>query len=81
VHQQLPRWETKWSRFGTAPGVLEIVINERGTVDSAVMRVPLNRFYDVYVLNEAKSWRYTPALKDGKPVRYRKAIQVTLPAG
>jgi len=29
------------------------------------------------LLSAATNWRYTPALRDGTPVKYRKLIQIT----
>ena len=59
-------------------GVLEVVINETGTVESAVMRTPINPRYDQMVLSAAKSWKYDPATVSGKPVKYRKLISISL---
>jgi hypothetical protein len=57
-------------------GILEIVINEAGAVESAVMRGSVNRRYDTQLIAATKSWQYKPALLNGKPVPYRKMIQV-----
>jgi|SRR5437867_47686 len=59
-------------------GALEIVIDETGAVESAMMRQSVNSAYDGVALKAAKNWRYTPATVDGKPVKYRKAVQVTV---
>ena len=59
-------------------GVLEVVINEAGTVESAVMRTPINPRYDQMVLSAAKTWKYEPATVSGKPVKYRKLISISL---
>ena len=60
-------------------GVLFIVIDERGGVESAIITVPLERTYDGMVLAAAKTWMYQPAMRNGAPVKYRKRIQLTLP--
>lgn len=57
-------------------GVLELVINEKGVVESATMRESVNPRYDVQLVAAAKSWQYQPATLDGAPVRYRKMVQV-----
>ena len=63
-------------------GVLELVIDERGSVESVVMRVSINPRYDRMVLDAARSWRYRPATHVGVPVKYRKAMQIAVkPAG
>jgi hypothetical protein len=35
-----------------------------------MVRVP-QRMPDTFVLSRAKVWKFTPAMKDGRPVRYR----------
>jgi hypothetical protein len=54
------------------------VIDERGEVESAVMRLPVDPSYDRTAVNAAKSWRYTPATLSGVPVKFRKVIQISL---
>ena len=59
-------------------GVLEVVIDETGKVESAVMRQSMGSIYDNSVLQATKQWRYQPAVKDGKPVKFRKLIQISM---
>jgi hypothetical protein len=59
-------------------GVLEVVINEAGAVESAVMRTSINPRYDLIVLGAAKSWKYQPATMQGAPVKFRKLINISL---
>lgn len=57
-------------------GILEIVINEAGAVESAMMRGSVNPRYDTQLIAATKTWQYRPALLNGKPVPYRKMIQI-----
>ena len=59
-------------------GVLEIVIDASGGVESATMVQPSEPLYDRRLLAAAKSWVYRPARLDGAPVKYRRRIQITL---
>ena len=59
-------------------GILFIVVDERGGVESAILTEPLERTYDSQVLAAARTWTYQPAMRNGAPVKYRKRIQVTL---
>jgi hypothetical protein len=59
-------------------GVLELVIDNSGAVESAMMRVPVNPQYDRIALTAARNWLYQPATLDGAPVKYLKRIQVSL---
>ena len=58
--------------------MIEVTIDESGAVESVVMRQPTSTVYDDLLLAEARKWQYTPAKKDGVPVKFRKMIQFTL---
>ena len=77
VKQDLPRVQRPVLVERT--GVLFIVIDERGGVESAIITEPLDRTYDSMVLADARTWTYQPATRNGAPVKYRKRIQLTLP--
>jgi len=34
--------------------------------------------YDTQALKAAQNWKYMPAMVDGKPVQYRKLVQVNV---
>jgi TonB family protein len=59
-------------------GVVEVVINEAGEVESAVMRAPLTPQFDKLVLSAAQEWQYEPARVNGVPVKFVKRIQVRI---
>jgi hypothetical protein len=59
-------------------GILELVINETGEVESAVMRTPVNPRYDTIVIGTAKGWKYSPATLNGTPVKFRKVIKISI---
>jgi len=59
-------------------GVVEVVVDETGIVESAALRQAVNPQYDAIVLGAAKTWLYKPAMLDGVPVKYRKMIQIVL---
>lgn len=65
-----------------AVGIMEIVIDTEGAVESARLRNPMHPQYDSIAVAAAKKWRYQPAMVDGIPVKFMKRVQVTLtPAG
>jgi hypothetical protein len=76
IKQELPSYPR--DNFPMNRGVLEVVIDEQGEVESAAMRVPVKPTYDGLAVAAAKAWRYTPATLDGKPVKFRKLIQINL---
>jgi hypothetical protein len=59
-------------------GVMTLVISETGEVESVKLNMPVRRMIDIMTLSAAKTWRFAPALKDGKPVRYRKLIWIAV---
>ena len=63
---------------GRGSGILEVVINEKGEVESALMREPVSPAFDAAVLAATRSWRYRPATKDGQAVKYVKRIGVSV---
>jgi hypothetical protein len=76
IRQQIPAFPGKVTLQKS--GVLELVIDPNGNVESAMMRVPVNAQYDRMTTTAAKSWQYQPATVDGTPVKFVKRIQVTL---
>jgi TonB family protein len=59
-------------------GKLEVVIDELGQVESAVMTSSVSQTYDAIVLTAAKAWRFKPATMNGMPVKFRKTVQITI---
>ena len=57
-------------------GVLDVFIDQQGTVERAVMRESVHPIFDALVVDAARSWKYRPALKDGAAVRYLKTIAI-----
>lgn len=76
VRQSVPAYPGRVLQSGAA--VIEVVIDESGGVESAVMEAGLNPMYDRLALTAAKAWQYQPASRNGKPVKYRKRIQISL---
>ena len=77
VKQDIPRFSRPV--LVEKKGMLFVVVDETGRVESAIVTEPTDRVYDQLLLAAAKTWTYRPATRDGPPVRYRKRIQVTLP--
>ncbi len=59
-------------------GLLELIIAEDGSVESAVLRRAISRLYDDLLLAAAKRWKYQPATREGKPVKFRKVIDISI---
>jgi TonB family protein len=81
LRQQMPTIPYNLARSMTnskGAGVLEVTIDEKGRVDEATMREPVNPFFDSVVIAAARSWQYKPATKGGQPVKYMKRIGVSV---
>ena len=78
LKQDLPRPKSAIPASAMGQGVIEVLVDERGQVESAMLRQGVSPLYDRLLLTAAKGWKYRPAMKDGQPVRFRKIIQVTL---
>ena len=78
VRQVLPPFPSTAAVPKQAQGVIEVVIDETGAVEQALIRVPLNAAYDRQALIAARGWIYQPAMLNGKPVKFRKAVQVNV---
>jgi hypothetical protein len=76
LRQELPSIPTAIAPHARERGVLEIVIDELGRVSFMAIRVSVHAHYDPLVLSAARDWRYKPATFAGKPVKYRKVIQI-----
>jgi TonB family protein len=59
-------------------GMLEVLIDENGAVESVLIRQSVSPQYDNLALAAAKAWRYRPATLNGAPVKFRKAVQITV---
>jgi tetratricopeptide (TPR) repeat protein len=80
VARSLPPWRaiSQVERLQTFRGQLELLIDENGKVLSTKMLKPLRPDYDPVLMKSAMSWTFRPAMKDGKPVRYRYLMDMQL---
>lgn len=77
VSQKLPPWQSRPDLRGrTFSGQLELVIDENGTVESVTLVEPIWPQYDAALLQAVRRWRYQPASKAGRPVKFRKLLDI-----
>ena len=78
--QNFPKWNPPSGVAAIVPysGLLEVLVNETGGVDAAVMSRSVFPPYDRSLLVAARTWQYVPAKRNGQPVKYRKVIEVVL---
>jgi hypothetical protein len=63
------------SSWTTRTNVVELIVSNDGTVERARFVGAPQRMPDVLALSRAKVWKFTPAMKDGRPVRYRLLLK------
>jgi tetratricopeptide (TPR) repeat protein len=59
-------------------GLMEINIDELGRVVSMTIRMSIHPAYDSQLLAAARDWKYQPAMVGGRPVKFRKLIQIAV---
>jgi hypothetical protein len=75
INQEMPRYPGIVPLAGMR-GLIEVVIDERGAVESAAMITPVTNAYDKILLTAASRWQFQPALANGVAVKFRKRIQI-----
>lgn len=78
IRQELPPVPGALTSFSRPRGLLEVVIDELGRVVSMSVRESIHPTYDVQLLTAATDWKYEPATRAGRPVRFRRLIQINL---
>ena len=78
IRQEIPIWPAPPNTSPPFVGELEVVIDAAGNVREARLTRPIHPAYDPLVLGSASTWKYRPAIKNGKPVPYRKVITISL---
>jgi hypothetical protein len=80
ISQQLPPWRP--SKLAATrrdyQGAVALVIDESGNVESVALLTSLQPEYNPVLLKAAREWKFRPATKDGRPVRYRKVVGIRL---
>jgi TonB family protein len=81
ISQDMPRWSPPSAgieRLRAYQGVIEVVIDARGAVTAATIRASVHPQYDAELLRMARTWKFKPATKNGKPLAYAKLVEVRL---
>ena len=75
----LQRSEPKYPESATASGttLLTLEISTEGKAENIVVKRSLEPVFDQSAIDAVKTWTFSPATKDGKPVRVHATIEVT----
>jgi hypothetical protein len=75
----MPAWHpTAIESLQDFRGALELIIDEQGRVTQAHLLDSVHPSYDAVLLKAAVDWKFRPAVKNGKPVKYRYILDVHL---
>jgi len=61
---------------GLYQGVVEIVVGVTGRVEQAIIRRSINPAFDADIISATGQWRFQPATKNGKAVRFRRSYEI-----
>jgi hypothetical protein len=64
-----------FSQWTTRTNAMEVIVSETGAVERVRLVTPPQRMPDILMLSRAKVWKFKPAMKDGRPVRYRLLLK------
>jgi protein TonB len=56
---------------------LRALVNERGTVDNVEVLATTRRDFSDAAIAAVRRWRFTPAMKDGVPVKVWHQVQIS----
>jgi outer membrane biosynthesis protein TonB len=59
-----------------APSSIEVLVDEYGNVERVRLQPARWSVHERMLVSAVKAWRFHPALKDGKPVKYAMRIAV-----
>ncbi|HEX7795971.1 MAG TPA: TonB family protein, partial [Vicinamibacterales bacterium] len=59
-------------------GLIEVTIDENGSVTSATIQQSVHPIYDEKLLAMARTWKYKPALRNGVPTSSVKVVAIQL---
>jgi TonB family protein len=78
IRQEVPRVPQNITSQARDRGLLELIIDEQGRVVTVMLRMSVHPIYDAQLLAAARDWKYLPATVGGRPVKFRKMVQITV---
>jgi hypothetical protein len=78
IKQDVPRVPQTITSQARDRGLLELIIDEQGRVVTVMLRMSVHPIYDTQLMAAARDWKYLPATVGGRPVKFRKMVQITV---
>lgn len=76
VRPQLPSRMTDVGE-GADASTLDLTIDETGRVERVILESQHSQVNEKMLVSAAKAWLFQPAIRDGRPVRYRLRVQIS----
>jgi hypothetical protein len=78
LSQAMPTWNPSTNARRTYEGRLILVIDEKGNVESVDLSGTLPSPYSSQLRRAASEWKFTPATRNGVPVKFRRIVAIRL---
>jgi periplasmic protein TonB len=59
-------------------GTIDVVVDEQGDVLHVKLISPANRYHERMLVSAAKMWKFRPAYRDGRPVKFKTRVRLTI---
>lgn len=82
IRQNMPRWNPQDEQARRArTGAVRVLIDATGAVTGATMERPVHPAFDRLLIEATRTWRYRPALRDGRPIPSESVVLINLEPG
>jgi hypothetical protein len=78
ISQPMPQWSKRTGVPQTYHGVIDLTIDEHGSVATVALKQPMEPDFDQALIKSARTWKYKPALLNGHPVPFLKVIEIQI---
>ena len=78
ISQPIPQWSRRTGVPQTYHGVIELTIDEQGNVTTVALQQAMQPAFDQALIKAARTWKYKPALLNGRPVPFLKVIEIQI---
>ena len=77
ITRPVPIWTApRGMQLALYQGLMEVVIDEAGRVESAVVRRSISPSFDAELVAATSRWRFQPATRGATPVKYRRTYEI-----
>jgi protein TonB len=78
ISQPFPQWSRRTGVPQTYRGLVELTIDEQGNITTVALQQPMQPAFDQALIKALRTWKYKPALLNGRPVPFLKVIEIQI---